>query len=395
MPASPTKPKIPVELTNLNVKLMYTKGKDKEFGTMQRFQHAMNKGYLRYCVFFTVLLSISIFSFTFFNSETASVLISPDRSEAYNVKIMPSSLADKELNELPRETFSYLAMIDAGSSGCRAHVYRFGKLGSITGPLYVLPEHNSLKVKPGLSSFAEQPTDAGKSLQGLIDFMKEQVPEADWAVTPIWLKATAGLRMLEPAKSEAVLESVRDFLSNKDNSPFLFRRSWAKIIPGNEEGGFGWIAYNYLKKIIGPKRDAQSSESPYAVVEMGGASAQVSQVAPSTQEAEKIPPEYRFSFTIEKQTYNLYTYSYLGYGAEQAREQLNRLLVASDAAAPAVKDPCLNTGYQRPADQDPKEPYEGPKGKGAEGASHRQPRSVPCNPSEYIREWHIQRGTRR
>ena len=25
-------------------------------------------------------------------------------------------------------------------------------------------------------------------------------------------------------------------------------------ISGNEEGGFGWIAFNYLKKIIGPKK---------------------------------------------------------------------------------------------------------------------------------------------
>ena len=52
---------------------------------------------------------------------------------------------------------------------------------------------------------------------------------------------------------------------------------------GNEEGGFGWIAFNYLKKIIGPKKSA-TAESPYAVVEMGGASAQVSQMAPTAKD---------------------------------------------------------------------------------------------------------------
>jgi len=84
--------------------------------------------------------------------------------------------------------------------------------------------------------------------------------------------------MLPQSESTAILDNIKDFLLNKTNSPFLFRPSWATIIPGNEEGGFGWIAYNYLMKIIGPKKNAFSKNTPYAVVEMGGASAQVSQV---------------------------------------------------------------------------------------------------------------------
>jgi Golgi nucleoside diphosphatase len=192
--------------------------------------------------------------------------------------------------------------------------------------------------------------------------MKEQVPEKDWEVTPIWLKATAGLRMLEPAKSEAVLASVRTFLSNKANSPFLFRPSFAKIIPGNEEGGFGWIAYNYLKRIIGPKRHPDSLETPFAVVEMGGASSQVSQVAPNAAAAAAIPEHYRFTFTIEKDTYQLYTHSYLGFGAEQGREKLNKVLSSSASAANPVKDPCLYSGYTRSVTDPITEPYQGPAG---------------------------------
>jgi len=285
-----------------------------------------------------------------------------DRSETYKVRIIPASLNDEELNNLPKDTFSYLAMIDAGSSGCRAHVYRYGKLGSSDGPLYILPQHVSKKVKPGLSSFSHSPSEAGSSLAGLVDFIKTQVPEKDWELTPIWLKATAGLRMLEESQSTAVLASVSDFLSNKDKSPFLFRPSWAKIISGNEEGGFGWIAFNYLKKIIGPKK-LLNGEEPYAVVEMGGASAQVSQMAPTLKDALQIPPEYKFSFTIEKETYHLYTHSYLGYGAEQARELLNKaLLLAFSGSEKVVSDPCLNKGFERVAGTARKEIYEGPTG---------------------------------
>ena len=363
---------------------------------------------------FTFLLAGGLFILYLGNSQESrgglSLGLDKDRANAYGVKVLPSSLSDKELDALPVDAFSYLAMIDAGSSGCRAHIYRYGKLGSIDGPLYVLPQHVSKKVKPGLSSFAKNPNDAGPSLKELVEFVKSKVPERDWAVTPIWLKATAGLRMLESAESGAVLVSVRNFLGDKANSPFIFRSNWAGIISGNEEGGFGWIAFNYLKKIIGPKKKPAGSpdaQLPYAVIEMGGASAQVSQVAPSEKEAKAIPEDYRFSFTIEGESFTLYTHSYLGFGAEQAREGLNKLLVRNSSSSSSsssgsgsgsgsgskkastgsaksspqataarrlasagtnssgttIKDVCLYEGFSRPSSTQPKESYEGAKGK--------------------------------
>jgi Golgi nucleoside diphosphatase len=316
------------------------------------------RSYVRYLAIVVLILVLSYFGFHYVQIDHQTVpILSSDRSEAYNVKILPNNLDDEQLNLLPKEAFSYLAMIDAGSSGCRAHVYRYGKLGNLNGPLYILPQHQSKKVKPGLSTFANNPDKAGSSLADLVAFVKTEVPEKDWEVTPIWLKATAGLRMLPSTQSDAILDSVRNFLINKQNSPFLFRTSWARIIPGNEEGGFGWIAYNYLQKLIGPKAAASSHTSkstpsipPYAVIEMGGASAQVSQLAPSLQVANLIPPEYRFSFTIEQNEYHLYTHSYLGYGAEQAREQFNKYLVSQNVSLESQNaDPCQASGYVKTA----------------------------------------------
>ena len=121
---------------------------------------------------------------------------------------------------------------------------------------------------------------AGDSLRGLIDFMKEEVPEPEWSRTPIWLKATAGLRMLDDASRDAIISSVRNFLGSSQNSPFYFQPDFAQVIPGVEEGAFGWISVNYMKRIIGPFRSSQGVPTPenaYAVVEMGGASTQVCQ----------------------------------------------------------------------------------------------------------------------
>ena len=288
---------LPSPLLAIDNEILMSKGKYSS--SLSRYMKKMQPSCRGSVILFALLVMGGLIVLYLGNSaESVITKLTPDkdRSDAYNVKVLPASLDDAALDALPKESFSYLAMIDAGSSGCRAHVFRYGKLGSIDGPMYVLPQHLSRKVKPGLSSFAKTPNDAGVSLKGLVDFVKEQVPESDWATTPIWLKATAGLRMLEHAESSAVLTSVRAFLGDKAQSPFLFRTSWARIISGNEEGGFGWIAYNYLKKIIGPKRVLTAEgaiQAPYAVVEMGGASSQVSQLAPTAKDADAIPPEFR------------------------------------------------------------------------------------------------------
>jgi hypothetical protein len=167
-----------------------------------------NKSCSRYVAIVFVLLIAAYYLANYFSVHTIPLKmitdLDKDRSEIYKVRIIPASLNDEELNNLPKDTFSYLAMIDAGfnfyetymvyltwydtlgSSGCRAHVYRYGKLGSSDGPLYILPQHVSKKVKPGLSSFSNSPTAAGESLAGLVDFIKSQVPESEWDVTPIW-----------------------------------------------------------------------------------------------------------------------------------------------------------------------------------------------------------------
>ena len=304
----------------------------------------------------------------------------------FEASILPPFTSDEEMALLPPSSFSYLTIVDAGSSGCRAHVFRYGRLGHEKGPLYIVPKHVSLKVKPGLSSFKDKPSEAGQSLKGLIDFMKENVPQDKYSTTPIWLKATAGLRMLNTNTANAILTSVRNFLSNNNmqnthsktdsstttssgsntnvDNPFLFRPEWAKVISGQEEGATGWLAFNYLMRLIGPKdrrqsslhhslsvsstsKVSQSTMEEYAVVEMGGASSQVTQRAPT---GISIPESYKFNIKLDNEDIVLYTHSYLGFGGEQGREQVNKQLISkinttdSNHGDTKVSDPCLNNG---------------------------------------------------
>lgn len=136
----------------------------------------------------------------------------------------------------------------------------------------------------------------------------------------------------------------------------MFEPTWAAIIPGVYEGGFGWIAYNYLKKLIGPKRSkVENAITPYAVVEMGGASTQVTALA-NPSKVNTIPDANKYAFTCDGENYVLYTHSYLGFGGEQAREKVSKSLEVKDDV---IKDPCLNVGYTRSRDTQRKDVFDG------------------------------------
>jgi hypothetical protein len=57
------------------------------------------------------------------------------------------------------QDLQYIALIDAGSSGSRIHVHAFQPAPS--GLPTIFPSTN-LKSKPGLSSFASKPEEAGE-----------------------------------------------------------------------------------------------------------------------------------------------------------------------------------------------------------------------------------------
>lgn len=83
----------------------------------------------------------------------------------------------------------YFVLIDAGSTGSRAHVHQFVK--DSTKKLPVVDESTNKKIKPGLSYYAEKdPPGVRKSIKELLDFIKETVPQKYWAQTPIHVQVS-------------------------------------------------------------------------------------------------------------------------------------------------------------------------------------------------------------
>ena len=83
----------------------------------------------------------------------------------------------------------YFVLIDAGSTGSRAHVHQYVK--DPTKKLPVVDESTNKKIKPGLSYYAEKdPPAVRKSIKELLDFIKETVPQKYWAQTPIHVQVS-------------------------------------------------------------------------------------------------------------------------------------------------------------------------------------------------------------
>jgi len=158
-------------------------------------------------------------------------------------------------------------IIDAGSSGSRAYVFSWES----ADPAGTIVELASRRIKPGVSKHAREggPAAAAASLQPLLTFALEYTPEPESA--PIYFMATAGMRLLEPELRQGVLDAVDLAL---EASPF--RRppvgsAAARVLEGEEEALFDWLAVNSALRLVGgdPERTA-------SVADLGGASTQLS-----------------------------------------------------------------------------------------------------------------------
>lgn len=235
---------------------------------------------------------------------------------------------------------NYMAVIDAGSSGSRIHVYKYS--GSIKSKK-VEPDHATMKEKPGLSSFASKTTEAGAALEPLIKFAKDHIPADMVKSTPIVLKATAGMRLVQqdqPAAVEGIFKSVKTTLGN---SGLQFTPSNAQIISGQEEGMLGWMALNYLYDNTN-KSNLRKSAPIWSVLEMGGASVQVSVPLPSSM---GVPSQYVLPYVSASsgKKGSMYTHSFLGAGVQSAKGAVEKALVAQQGSSDTLNHPCLPSGF--------------------------------------------------
>lgn len=244
----------------------------------------------------------------------------------------------------------YAVVFDAGSTGSRVHVYEFQFCGDT---LLHLVDEVFEQVRPGLSSYSEQPQNAVESIAPLMRQAWRRVPRDMRRCTPIVLKATAGLRLIPHDRVESILGKVRSYLK-KQNFHLGYSQNYAdpvSVIDGSEEAISAWISVNFLQKRIGPQQQGSAfdqssllpSDGTSVVLEMGGGSSQIvfDQQEKSVHEA----PSFINNLQFFGKKFQLYQHSYLGYGLMEARKQLKLAFESANKNNPDALFPCYPSGY--------------------------------------------------
>ncbi|KAK3890747.1 hypothetical protein Pcinc_005321 [Petrolisthes cinctipes] len=223
----------------------------------------------------------------------------------------------------------FAVVIDAGSTGSRVLAFSFFK--SLTDNSLKLDDQLWHEVKPGLSSYADNPKEGANSLLPLLELARERVPAEYRAKTPLVLKATAGLRLLPPEKADALLQEVNVVLSA---SGFHTTEHSVGIMDGRDEGIFSWFTVNYLMdRLTGDPKDS------LVALDLGGASTQITFLPIKPDTLTSTPADYLTTISLLRQNLNLYTHSYLGLGLMTARKAVLMQHLVTDGK---VKSPCVN-----------------------------------------------------
>uniref|UniRef100_A0A2K5MG96 Ectonucleoside triphosphate diphosphohydrolase 8 n=1 Tax=Cercocebus atys TaxID=9531 RepID=A0A2K5MG96_CERAT len=234
-------------------------------------------------------------------------------------------------------------VFDAGSSHTSLFLYQWpADKENGTG---VVSQALACQVEgPGISSYTSDPAQAGESLRGCLEEALVLIPEAQHRKTPMFLGATAGMRLLRQKNSSQARDIFAAVTQVLGRSPVDF---WgAELLAGQDEGAFGWITVNYglgtlVKYSFTGEWIQPPEETLVGALDMGGASTQITFV-PGGPILDK---STQADFRLYGSNYSVYTHSYLCFGRDQ---MLSRLLVGLVQSRPAalIRHPCYLSGYQ-------------------------------------------------
>jgi len=161
------------------------------------------------------------------------------------------------------------------------------------------------------------------------------------------------MRLLPENQQETVLSKVCQYV--RAHSLFKVEQSGllgpcggsVRIISGEEEGLFGWIAVNYLMDGFSSRGTERQT---YGFLDMGGASTQIA-FEPKHESHDLIPVRLRL-LNGKDIAHNVFTTTWLGYGTNQARQRyVGRLIDHFEKhrgqGPDTVPDPCLPQDLKR------------------------------------------------
>ena len=153
----------------------------------------------------------------------------------------------------PPPSSPYVILCDAGSTGTRLYVYSLPPAPTSATTSHEVRIQEGPKIRPGLSS--QTPATAGTYLLPAFEAALEMIPVEYHETTPVYVYATAGMRLLPDQLQEEIYDALALGLTSPDARgivPFVVERENLGTIDGTDEGYFAALAVNYLSGVIGP-----------------------------------------------------------------------------------------------------------------------------------------------
>ncbi len=204
-----------------------------------------------------------------------------------------TSCSTSDYDEPITQASQKVAIIDAGSSGSRLHIYEISSSNAIRQVFPANEEETAASEGRALSSVANDPD----SVRAYYDSMTNCYITTDTAHIPLYILATAGMRLEAQEKTEGVYAKLNAI---GQSNGFVMKK--ATTISGRYEGLYAWIANNY--------KDGTLTASSKGIIEVGGASAQIAFATTSTT----LPAE---NCIYRNGCGTIYSKSYLGGGINQ------------------------------------------------------------------------------
>ena len=203
----------------------------------------------------------------------------------------------------------------------------------------------------GISTFGDKPELVGPDhLQDLFDQALEEIPQEYVASTPIFLLATAGMRLLPDHQRKQLLDRICAYTRVNTGFKVTSCDKHIQVIPGETEGLYGWIATNYLLGGFDrpDKHVHGKGHHTYGFLDMGGASSQIA-FAPNATEADKHANDLKLvrlrKINGNIDEYKVFVTTWLEFGVHEARRRcVEALLEKYGSGKGEVPDPCLPKG---------------------------------------------------
>lgn len=193
-----------------------------------------------------------------------------------------------------------IAVVDAGNSGSRLHIYSYKEDASNTP--FEIKTVFFKKIEPGLSTIELNQASINRYLSQLLS----DLPDLHM---PVYFYATSGMRMLNFSRQQAYYAKIKQWFSMQSQWQLVD----AKTLKGKDEALYGWLAVNYELGTL------NSPSSPLVgMVDTGSASVQI---AFPVTDVQPTNADDFIDVTVYGRYITLFTHSFLGLGQDEIRSQ--------------------------------------------------------------------------